>query len=67
MDVCFKVVYLFKSRFASIELKRLYQMILILRPALIGALILYVILVKIKTVYVNWRRGKKKFKDDIAY
>lgn len=23
--------------------------------------------VKIKTVYVNWRRGKKKFKDDITY
>lgn len=39
LDVCLKVVYLFKSRFASIELKKLYQMILILRPCLIGALI----------------------------
>jgi hypothetical protein len=47
-DVCMKVAYYGYSRFASIEIKNLYLLLLLLRPMLISALVVYVIWLKLK-------------------
>lgn len=66
-DLCFKMSYYTGSRFASIEVKNLYYVIIIFRPVVLSALVIYLMWLKTASIFVKWRRSKKMFKDDIAY
>lgn len=66
-DLMLKYAYFVHSRFASQEVKNTYFIVLTSRPFCIAALVYYDLLLNIKDACVNWRRSKKKFREDQGF
>lgn len=66
-DLMLKYAYFVHSRFASQDVKNTYSVILTSRPLCIVALVVYDLLLHVRDGCVNWRRSKKKFREDQGF